>query len=347
MSVLQEYVTAIIENLPEWNHSGAKDNADIQTQIRKFQEMVGKIDTSLETETQLSLLSELITKYVPDNHICIKDKNGTNLRKYPSLSKKQNLSLQNLNTLGITDIHSIQIQDEKDPWIIGTIPSKKLGVVSIPSFGGDIEEQTQKRKQFIETFFHQKEKNNWQSIIFDFRGNTGGDAEVIKEIAERMGNRSVKYADKSERVATLASQKKREEEGALITTLKENAHYRPLSPTDKFSGSIYILQDGYNASATEGAIYMLSQLPKSTTVGENTSGTFAGGATTSLPMSYGSLIVGTEYRERYDKNGNKINEKEGMKPDIPCASENAFSKAFNMIDSPVHLLVIGKINSSR
>ena len=73
MSLIQEYTTAIIENLPEWNHSGAKDNADIQTEIRMFREATLKIDTSLDSDTQLKLLSEIISKHVPDNHVSIKD----------------------------------------------------------------------------------------------------------------------------------------------------------------------------------------------------------------------------------------------------------------------------------
>ena len=306
MSLIEEYTTAIIENLPEWNYSGAKDNAQIQEEIRRFKEVTSQIDISLDSDEQLQQLSDIIQKYVPDNHISIKDINGKNLRQLPFTDKRENLFTQELSNLDTKDVVPIQVQEGKDPWIIGTIPNIKTGIVSIPSFCGNIDEQTQARNQFIDTFFSQKEKNKWQNIIFDFRGNTGGDSEIIKEIAERMGNTSVKYADKSEKMNTQAAQKKKTECSSLRETLRECSHYRPISPTDKFLGSIYILQDEYNASATEGAIFMLSQLPKSTTIGENTSGTFAGGATTELPLSYGSLIIGTEYRERYDKSGKQM-----------------------------------------
>lgn len=343
MSVIEEYTTAIIENLPEWNYSGAQDNAQIQEEIRHFRDTTLQIDTSLNPDEQLQQLSDIIQKYVPDNHISIKDINGKNLRQPPFTHKRENLSTQELSNLGAKDVVPIQVQEGKDPWIIGTIPNTKTGIVSIPSFGGNIDEQTQARNQFIDTFFSQKEKNKWQNIIFDFRGNTGGDSEIIKEIAERMGNTSVKYADKSEKMNTQAAQKKKTECSSLRETLRECSHYRPISPTDKFLGSIYILQDEYNASATEGAIFMLSQLPKSTTIGENTSGTFAGGATTELPMSYGSLIIGTEYRERYNKSGKQIKEKEGMVPNIPCSSEKSFAKAINITSSqPTYLISKGK-----
>lgn len=330
MTLIQEYTNAIIENLPEWNHSSAKSDETIQIEIHRFKEAASKIDTSINSDELLHLLADIIEKYVPDNHVSLKNNDGKNFKKYPFTHEQDNLSFQNLNDLGLADMSATHVQEEKDPWIIGTIPSTKTGVIAIPSFGGNIEDQIKKREQFINTFFEEKKKHQWQNIVFDLRGNTGGDAEIIKEIAERMSGMQVKYADKSERVDTPAAKKKKVESPFLRQTLQHARHYQS-SSGDKFLGSIYILQNEYNASAAEGAIYMLSQLPKSTTIGEKTSGTFAGGATTTLPMSYGSLIIGTEYRERFDKNGKQIKEKEGMVPDIPCSSENAFSKAMNMI----------------
>ena len=76
MSVIEEYITAIIENLPEWNYSGAQDNAQIQEEIRHFRDTTLQIDTSLNPDEQLQQLSDIIQKYVPDNHISIKDING-------------------------------------------------------------------------------------------------------------------------------------------------------------------------------------------------------------------------------------------------------------------------------
>ena len=159
MSVIEEYTTAIIENLPEWNYSGAQDNAQIQEEIRHFRDTTLQIDTSLNPDEQLQQLSDIIQKYVPDNHISIKDINGKNLRQPPFTHKRENLSTQELSNLGAKDVVPIQVQEGKDPWIIGTIPNTKTGIVSIPSFGGNIDEQTQARNQFIDTFFSQKENN--------------------------------------------------------------------------------------------------------------------------------------------------------------------------------------------
>lgn len=202
--------------------------------------------------------------------------------------------------------------------------------MSIPSFSGNIEDQQEQRRKFVETFFEQKKENKWQHIIFDFRGNTGGDSEIIKEIAERMSGEQVRYADKEELVNTTAAHKKISEGYGLET----ETHYTS-QPGDKFTGSIYVLQDQYNASATEGAIFMLSQLPKAKTIGEKTAGCFAGGATTRLEMPEGTLSIGTVYRERFDKEGQPIKEKEGMHPTLPCAYNKAFDKALDEISESI------------
>ena len=76
-------------------------------------------------------------------------------------------------------------------------------------------------------------------------------------------------------------------------------------------------------------------MPNSTTIGQATSSTFAGGVTASLAMSYGSFVIGTEYRERCDRAGYKIKEKEGMNLDTLCPPEQAYSKALSLIEQSV------------
>ncbi|MBQ3035204.1 MAG: hypothetical protein IJD25_04030, partial [Alphaproteobacteria bacterium] len=96
--------------------------------------------------------------------------------------------------------------------------------------------------------------------------------------------------------------------------------------------SVYILQDGYNASASEGAIFMLKQLPKTKSIGEATSGTYQSGATVLLPVTEDTtLIMGTKYLERYDKKGNLIQEKKGMAPDIYTPASNAMARTLTLI----------------
>lgn len=325
-SLIQEYTDAIIENLPEWNHKGAKSDRQVQLEIARFKKLTSDIDSSLSDNEKLKLLSRIIEQYVPDNHVSILGPHNEYFRSF-TVPSRTNLAFSNLNALNIERMPHSETQNNLNDWVIGTIKNTKIGVVAIPSFGGNIEEQDSTRQQFINCFFEQKEKHKWQHIIFDFRDNTGGDSEVIREIAERMRGKPVQYANKCEFLDTPAGLKKQKEGYSM----PEEQHYQPASPSDLFSGSIYVLQNRYNASAAEGAIFMLSQLKNATTIGENTSGTFSGGATTRLPMTYGSLIIGTEYRERLSKKGKSIKEKIGMKPDFKTSSDDAFSMALTLI----------------
>ena len=226
-----------------------------------------------------------------------------------------------MNNKDLISVQKITVQPNKTPWLIGTLKETNTGIIAIPSFGGDIQAQEKERKTFIKTFFKQKSLHKWEHIIFDFRGNTGGDSELIRELAERMCNQTIRYADKSE-------------PAEILTPCLSQ------SQSDIFKGHIFILQDEYNASAAEGAVFMLSQLQNSKTIGTSTSGTFQGGACKDIQMPIGTLTIGTIYRERF-KNGKPIKEKEGIPPDIPCSSENAFNTAL------MHIQEIKKKNISK
>lgn len=330
MSFISKYADAIQKNLPEWNHQAAHNSQKIKDEISSFQEACAQIDTTQQIDSQLKELATVIEQHVPDNHISIY-KGNRPLRTISITHPKENLATNISHIQGVSSVVEIPMQAD-NCWCVATLKDKKTGVVAIPSFSGHIEKQKEQRRKFVETFFEEKEKNNWQHIIFDFRGNTGGDSEIIKEIAERMSEEEVKYADKTELVNTPAAHKKISE-GYILET---ETHYKPISKTDKFTGSICILQDQYNASATEGAIFMLSQLPNTKTIGEKTAGCFAGGATTRLEMGDNtSLSIGTVYRERFDKKGSPIREKVGMEPDIPCNYNQAFEIALTQISKNV------------
>ncbi len=330
-SIATLYALYICDNLPEWNHSNISSQYEIAEKIARqkllFLSQIKKINPDLPPDIQLHQLGEIVKKLVPDNHIDIKDSNGKSVvpRKAPHYPKNAfNLAYQSiaaLKDLGISSIYQKNIQSDMPSWLIGTleISKKKIGIVAIPSFGGDINTQTKQRQEFVETFF--KEKNKWDMIIFDFRGNTGGDAEIIKEIGERISQKQLKYADTCEIIG-------------INTQIQPNIRCN-FQTSDHFNGHIYILQDNWNASATEGAIYMLSQIEHTQTIGENTSGTFAGGSCVEIPMPVGSLIIGTEYRTR-SKSGKLIHEKEGMEADIKSASSKAFNQVLSIIKKEIN-----------
>lgn len=338
MSLIKQYVDFILHNLPEWNYSQAVNNEVVQRQKQTFAKAVSLIDETQEIDSQLKQLGKIIKDFVPDNHIALFDSQHRQLvaKKEPSYSRRaHNLaykSSEELTSLNLTNVNHYKIQKGQPQWMIATQHQGEIctGIVAIPSFGGDYEEQIHTRKEFIAAVFETKAKQKWQNIIFDFRGNSGGDAEIIKEIGERMSGKSLNYADLCEVIEA----KPQNENQAKI--LGQTYHIRPQTTQyqsqsgDKFRGNIYILQDAWCASATEGAIFMLSQIPNSQTIGENTAGTFAGGACTEIPFEHGSLIIGTEYRQR-SRNGREIKEKEGQTPDIETPSKEAYTKACRII----------------
>ncbi len=340
-SLALSYAILIADNLPEWNYSQICLDIEKATKVTNQKlfllAFASKINHELPPAEQLKLLSSFIGNHVPDNHIDIKVDGVSYVPKtHPSYGKKDfNLAykpLQNLTKLGLSDIQLFPIQSKNTPWIIAK--KGNTCIVAIPSFNENIQteaerEQLQTQKaEFVKQFFNTI-KNNSNNIVFDFRGNTGGDCEVIKEIAERMSQTQLKYSDTCE----IITPRTQAEEQKKIFANKEhlNTHYQG-NPSDKFNGNIYVLQDGWNASATEGAIYMLSQLKNASFIGEKTSGTFAGGCCVEIPMEVGSLIIGTEYRTCAQNNA-PIREKEGFKPTIACSSGMAFDCVLNEIKS--------------
>lgn len=340
MDTILQYAEFIAQNLPEWNHQKAKDDNEISLQKRRFLMNVAKIARSLPMSKQMEALGRLISQQVPDNHIELYDEKGRQLvaKQEPEYSHKAyNLaykSNEELTELKLENAQHFKIQNGQAQWMIATqnINGERVGIVAIPSFGGNTNLQKENRQKFVEAFFVEKEKQNWQNIIFDFRGNQGGDSEIIKEIGERMGEKELSYADVYEAIDIQPVNQKQAE---ILDAKKKVAgphqlHYETKSQ-DKFSGDIYILQDKWCASASEGAIFMLLQLPHSQTIGEKTSGCFAGSAPVRLPFENGSLKIGTYYCAR-TKNSMPIKEKDGMLADVSVSSADAMVKAQTLIE---------------
>ena len=339
MDSISQYAEFIAQNLPEWNHQQAKDDNKIALQKRRFLANVAKINRSLPMSKQMEALGRLISQQVPDNHIELFDEKGRQLvaKNEPEYSDKAyNLaykSNQELSDLKLENTQHFKMQNGQAQWMIATqnLNGKKIGIVAIPSFGGNTHLQKENRHKFVEAFFAEKEKQDWQNIIFGFRGNQGGDADVIKEIGERMSGKELFYADVYEAIDIQPINVKQAEilEAKRKVFGPHQLHYEA-KPKDGFNGGIFVLQDKWCASASEGAIWMLSQLPKCQTIGEQTSGCFAGSAPVRLPFDNGMLKIGTYYSAR-TKNGVQIQEKEGIPADISVSSADAYVEAQNLI----------------
>ncbi len=340
MDYISQYAEFIAQNLPEWNHRKAKDDNEISLQKRRFLTSVAKINRDMPFLKQMEAFGRIIAQHVPDNHIELYDEKGRQLvaKKEPEYSPRAyNVaykSNEELTELKLEDTRHFKMQNGQAQWMIATqnLNGKKTGIVAIPSFGGNTHLQKENRQKFVDVFFAEKEAQGWQNIIFDFRGNQGGDADVIKEIGERMCGKELSYADEYEAIDVHPINAKQAE---ILAAKREVAgphqlHYEA-STKDKFNGDVYILQDKWCASASEGAIWMLSQLPHSQTIGEQTSGCFAGSAPVRLPFDNGMLKIGTYYCAR-TKNGLSIKEKEGIPADVSISSADAFLKAQTLIE---------------
>ena len=355
MILIKQYADFILNNLPEWNYSQALHNEEVMLQKQIFAKAVSLIDETQEIDLQLKQLGKIIKDFVPDNHISLFDSQHRQLvaKKEPPYSRQAyNLSYKSseeLKDLGIKEFRHFKMQTGQPQWMIASQQKGNfnIGIVAIPSFGGNAEMQAQARKEFVTEFFEEKEQHKWHNIIFDFRGNSGGDAELIKEIGERMSEKSLNYADLCE---VIEAKPQNEAQAKILNSqghIRQQTTQYQSQNEDKFRGNIYILQDAWCASASEGAIFMLSQIPNSKTIGENTSGTFAGGACTEIPFEQGSLIIGTEYRKR-SRNGKEIKEKEGQTPDIETPSKEAYTKACQIIlNQQIQTLSLWRSNQRR
>ncbi len=324
--------TALIisKYLPKWNHS----QAQAEPEKEAFTKAVNKLDYTQNEEVLWQEFAHLIDQFVPDNHILLK-RNGINLipKKIPTSKVDIEKDLpQNHEKFKISD---------KGDWFISTkkIANQNVGIITIPFFAFSENEDQATREKFINRFFELKKENKWHDIIFDFRGNTGGDAQVLKEIAERLAGASLKYADRTETILPKETDpyhhifQNKIQEAEMYSFITGDHHERA-------NGNIYILQDGWNASASEGAIFMLKQLKNSYSIGEQTSGTYQSGATVSLPITSDiELVLGTKYMERLNQKGNIIEEKEGLKPDFPTDSKQAMKKAFSLIRTKNQTLI--------
>ena len=331
------YTDKICQGLPEWNYSGAEKNAEIQKQKKRF---IEKMDTLKKSEVAsvteaLRAMDLIVAGYVPDEHIQIRvngeDGRAADLSKYANLKYK--IPPKEKNNV----IFSGEAFDQEKKFVFKTKGKQKyqanvlvatirkrtrtVGVVAADSFLIQMGDEKTRNKADKVADYVLKQSQKWDDIIFDFRGNGGGDATLIKQIGERLSGKKLKYADKIEIIGN-----REEEDGPPDRYFQK--------PKDKtFSGNVYVLQDRGNSSAADGAIWMLRQMDNCQTIGENTYGAFAGGGVQKHKMKEGILLMGNTYRERTMPNGDKVKEGKGIPPDIRCDSKKAYAKALNLIEN--------------
>ena len=331
------YSIKIINGLPEWNYFGADTDAQVQKQKNCFRQKIDglKYKNIPDEETLIRCMDYVIAQYVPDEHVQIRIKGEDKRAAAELISKDSALTYkipptENNNLINsdekFSELKKFVLKasqcDETANILVATqnVDTRKVGIVAIDSFMIEMgSEQTRNEVEKIADYVLEQSKQ-WDDIIFDFRGNGGGDATIIKEIGERLSAKKLQYADKIEIINKDLDE---------ITGAPD--FYPQKSGDVTFKGNVFVLQDGGNASAAEGAIWMLRQMNNCKTVGENTHGAFAGGDVKRHDMGNAVLQLGNTYRERILPNGEKVKEGKGIPADVKTKSSEAYAQTINFI----------------
>lgn len=350
--LIDSYSEKISCGLPEWNYVGAENDFEIQKQKNNFLRRMESLKEKgiVEEIIALRAIDYCIAKYVPDEHVSIRIKGEDRRAGYAIIAKdatlaykippteNNNLIVLNSEDFVKSELFTLTTPSDKNIQSNILVATKiqnnqRIGVIAVDSFMIEMGSEKIRTQvgQIADYVLEQSKK--WDSIIFDFRGNGGGDATIVKEIGERLSGKKLKYADYIE----VINAKLDEPTGA--------PDFYPQKSDDKtFSGDVYVLQDGGNASATEGAIWMLRQIDSCTTIGENTHGAFTGGDVKQHTMGNNAvLMLGNTYRERTMPDGTKVEEGKGIPADINCQSSDAYNKCLTLINNNQRALIYTKM----
>lgn len=336
------YTMKICSLLPEWNHSEAGKDAEAAKQKLNFAAKMTQLkaflhEKNITDEKQILRAMDLvIAKNVPDEHVRIVIDGEEHRAAHQAIAKDDKLQykippqekhnlLNSAKTFHKQQLFTLVAPSKPDEIVNILVAEKKIGnrtvgIVAVDSFmieygNADVLKKVDKIADYV-----LEQSKNWNDVVFDFRGNGGGDASIIKQIGERMSGKKLAYADKTEII-----------DKALTDRGGPPEQYMQKANDKTFTGNVYVLQDGGNSSAADGAIWMLRQTDNYTTVGENTFGAFAGGDVKKHKIEGGTLLIGNTYRERYLPDGTKVEEGKGIPPDIKCASENAYDMAITLV----------------
>ncbi len=340
--LVDTYAMKILSGLPEWNHSAASSDADVARQKLNFAAKMTELKASLneyniqDEKSALRAMDLVIAQHVPDEHIEIvidgeKHRAADEyISKSPELQYKippqENNNLVNSNEKFDKSELFTLIAPSKPDEIANILVAEKqinnrtVGIVAVDSFMIEYGNEKEYEKVNKIADYVLEQSTHWDDVIFDVRGNGGGDATIIKQIGERMADKKLEYADKIEVINP-----------ELAVHGGPPDRYEQKAGDKTFTGNVYVLQDRGDSSAGDGAIWMLRQMDNCTTIGENTHGAFAGGDVKKHQMEGGTLLLGNTYRKRIMPDGTKVEEGKGITPDVASESKDAYSQAMSLI----------------
>ena len=178
----------------------------------------------------------------------------------------------------------------------------------------------EKIEKIIKAF--EEHYKDWDGVIIDIRGNTGGDGAISRKIAQALCGEEPPYC--------LKATKRKTKEAALrevgSPAVREQKEWTPKT----FHGShkVFVLIDSLTSSASESFVPMLKHYEKATFIGENTNGCCQYGGIKPVRLPCGGIVkIGTLFRTYEDG----MVECVGHKPDINCQGRDALQVAFEEI----------------
>lgn len=347
------FARAVSKMHPGFGSEGQKagfETEDFKSEVVKLYQKFQNSNLKLTNEREINqLLTDLLgigLTTLQDNHFNIRTSEGKRAFKDWEKTKAEwtrerplktrhpekgsvgeNIAYKPYQLSKILTQENIGTEEEPKPLVIGeqNIGKQTFGVVGLSSiiihWGTPKQISEIAKVEKITQAFEQHYKD-WDGVIIDIRGNTGGDGAVSRKIARSLCGEEPPYC--------LKATKRRTKEAALREIGSPAVHEQKEWTPKTFHGShkVFVLTDSKTGSASESFVPMLKHYEGATFIGENTNGCCQYGGTKPVRMPCGGIIqMGTLFRSYEDG----MVECVGHKPDIDCQGRDALQVAFEEI----------------
>ena len=346
------FARAISEMHPGWEewdkYPSSKNDKEF---FKKSIESLYNQQSSLDKEKRLKeneLLAELykIAGVLKDNHLEVfatqQKPNGgihyyhpigraTKLKYRPEPKGNVGRNLAFSEDFRREDRHTRVFNLETGPLVIAEriINGKKTGVIGLSTCfiqQGSPQEASQRHafSEIVKSL--QNNLKNWDNIILDVRGNSGGVPDYLQQIAE-----TICGCKEGEKLSYCSESRPRETEEAK---LRHQFYYKPHtqqrnSPKSyKGKAKLFVLTDRETSSSGEFVYPLFKQYQGTKFIGENTKGCCQYGEVSHISLPCGGAI---QMGNVFNDFGNDLIEENGHKPDINCLGRDAFQEACKKI----------------
>ncbi len=347
------YARAISQMHPGFGPEGQQagfETEDFKSEIVKLYKKYQTSDLKLTNENEVN---QLLTDFLgiglttlQDNHFNIKTAKNTRVyeneaktiskwtqerplkTKHPQKGNVgQNVAYRADKLTKILMQENLGTKENQRPLLVAEhkIAGKTYGVVAISSsiihWGTPVQEEEERKfKKLSESF--EKSYKNWDGVIIDVRGNSGGDDAINRTITRMLSGEDHPYC--------LMATKRKTKEAELREIGSTSVSEQPKWEKKTFHGKhrVFLLADSKTSSSSEAFIPMLQHYEKATYIGENSNGCCQYGGIKPVHLPCGGIMnIGTLFRSYEDG----MVECVGHKPDINCQGRDALQVAFEEI----------------